>query len=97
MSVNNHAQKEWVSHQIGDFASERELVEDLILQNKTLDALIKGLSGDIEIFKKDKKSKWGPADIVRFTMQLNIMHDKKVRNLAAINKLIKNHKGELSV
>ncbi len=97
MPANNHAQKEWVSHQIGDFASERELVEDLILQNKTLDALIKGLSGDIEIFKKDKKSKWGPADIVRFTMQLNIMHDKKVRNLAAINKLIKNHKGELSV
>lgn len=97
MSVNSHVQKEWAPHQNSGFANERELVEDLILQNKTLDALIKGLSGDIEIFKKDKKSKWGPADIVRFTMQLNIMHDKKVRNLAAINKLIKNHKEELSI
>lgn len=69
--------------------NDREEVEDLILQNKTLDALIKGLTGDIEIFKKDKEHGWTPADIVRFTMQLNIMRDKKVRNLAAINVIIK--------
>ena len=34
---------------------ERELVEDLIFQNQTLDALIKGLSEDIEAFKRDKE------------------------------------------
>lgn len=71
---------------------EREAVEDLILQNKTLTALIKGLTGDIEIFKNDKNSQWKPADIVRFTMQLNIMRDKKVRNLSAINEIIKRNK-----
>lgn len=66
----------------------RETVDDLILQNKTLDALIKGLEGDIEIFKKDNEGKWTPTDIVRFTMQLNVMRDKKKRNLAAINEII---------
>lgn len=71
--------------------TERDYVEDLILQNKTLDALIKGLTDDIETFKNDKEAKWTPADIVRFTMQLNIMKDKKARNLAEINKLIKEH------
>lgn len=70
--------------------TNRELVEDLILQNKTLDALIKGLSADIETFKQDTEERWTPADIVRFTMQLNIMKDKKTRNLASINKIIKN-------
>ena len=69
--------------------TERDYIEDLILQNKTLDALIKGLAADIEIFKHDEKGEWEPADIVRFTMQLNIMRDKKARNLAEINKLIK--------
>lgn len=67
----------------------RELVEDLILQNKTMEALIKGLTGDIEIFKNDDEGKWTPTDIVRFTMQLNIMRDKKARNLHAINEIIK--------
>lgn len=70
--------------------TNRELVEDLILQNETLDALIKGLSADIETFKQDTEGEWTPADIVRFTMQLNIMKDKKTRNLASINKIIKN-------
>lgn len=70
-------------------ANERELIEDLILQNKTLDALIKGLTEDIDTFKNDKEEKWTPADIVRFTMQLNIMKDKKARNLSAINAIIK--------
>ena len=83
----------WVS-QSHDAKNEedRELVEDLILQNKTMDALIKGLTGDIEIFKNDKQGVWTPTDIVRFTMQLNIMKDKKARNLASINEIIKKHK-----
>ena len=68
---------------------ERELVEDLILQNKTLEALIKGLTDDIEIFKKDTEGRWTPVDMVRFTMQLNIMKSKKARNLSAINEIIK--------
>jgi hypothetical protein len=72
--------------------TERDHIEDLILQNKTLDALIKGLTEDITTFKNDTEAKWTPADIVRFTMQLNIMKDKKARNLAEINKLIKEHK-----
>jgi len=68
---------------------ERELIEDLIFENETLDALIKGLSDDIVTFKNDKEGKWVPTDIVRFTMQLNIMKDKKTRNLASINDIIK--------
>ena len=91
MSDTAHEQKEWISHSKSD-EDDRELVEDLILQNKTLDALIKGLTGDIEIFKNDKEGRWTPADIVRFTMQLNIMKSKKTRNLAAINELVKKHK-----
>lgn len=70
---------------------DREVIDDLILQNKTLDALIQGLVTDIDIFKKDNEGKWKPADIVRFTMQLNIMNDKKKRNLSAITTLIKTH------
>jgi translation initiation factor 2B subunit (eIF-2B alpha/beta/delta family) len=73
---------------------EREVVEDLILQNRTMDALIKGLSGDIEIFKKANGGNGSAPDIVRFTMQLNIMKDKKARNLAAINQIIKDNKKE---
>ncbi len=70
---------------------EREAIEDLILQNATLDALIKGLTTDIETFKEDKTGKWAPTDIVRFSMQLNIMKDKKARNLKAINEIVKTH------
>jgi hypothetical protein len=75
----------------------REMVEDLILQNKTLDALIKGLNADLETFKEYNEGKGSPSDTVRFTMQLNIMKDKKTRNLAAINALIKQHKEENSL
>ncbi len=75
------------THQQKD--TERELVEDLVLQNRTLDALIKGLTEDIETFKKDIGGQWTPADIVRFTMQLNVMKSKKNRNLGAINDIIK--------
>lgn len=77
---------------ISEKDTSREHVEDLILQNRTLDALIKGLSGDIEILKVDTSKQWTPADIVRLTMQLNIMNDKKVRNLASINAIIKKNK-----
>ena len=71
---------------------EREVIDDLILQNRTLDALIKGLLGDIETFKTVPGEHSSASDIVRFTMQLNIMRDKKVRNLSAINKIIKENK-----
>ena len=80
MNLKDAAKKEF---------NEREEVEDLILQNQTLNALIKGLTEDIEIFKENKEGTWKPADIVRFTMQLNVMRDKKTRNLAAINTIIK--------
>ena len=66
---------------------DHDLLDDLILQSQTLDALIKGLTGDIEIFKKNEEGTWKPADIVRFTMQLNIMKSKKQRILEEINKM----------
>ena len=91
MGDNEHNQKEWVSHKSQNETGE-ELIEDLLLQNRTLEALIKGLTADIEIFKKDTEHKWTPADMVRFTMQLNIMKSKKERNLAAINEIIKKRK-----
>jgi hypothetical protein len=75
----------------------RETVEDLILQNKTLDALIKGLMADLETFKEYNEGAGSPQDTVRFTMQLNIMKDKKNRNLAAINEIIKQHKEDTSL
>lgn len=71
---------------------EREAVEDLILQNETINALMKGLLDDLETFKKANEGKGSPPDTVRFTMQLNILKDKKARNLAAINEIIKRHK-----
>jgi hypothetical protein len=70
---------------------EREVIDDLVLQNETMDALIKGLSGDIEFFKKEPGIYGGAPNIVRFTMQLNIMRDKKARNLSAINRIVKSH------
>lgn len=81
--------EEALSKEAPDSMTDRELIDDLILQNKTLDALIKGLIQDIETFKAVGGEHSSAADIVRFTMQLNIMKDKKVRNLAAINKIIK--------
>lgn len=74
--------------------TNRELIDDLILQNKTMDALITGLASDIETFKKANGGNGSAPDIVRFTMQLNIMKDKKARNLAAINKIIKEQKNK---
>ena len=87
MSVDiNHTEEETLG------AQERELVEDLILQNRTLDALIKGLTEDIETFKTTPSEHSSAPDIVRFTMQLNIMRDKKARNLSSINEIIKKNK-----
>jgi hypothetical protein len=76
--------------------TSREAVEDLILQNRTLDALIKGLVADLETFKKYNEGQGSPQDTVRFTMQLNIMKDKKARNLASINEIIKHNKEEVT-
>lgn len=94
MSINDTVQDE------GDLptqedsltSTERELIEDLILQNRTMDALIKGLEEDIVTFKKINDGHDNAADIVRFTIQLNVMKDKKARNLLEINKIIKENK-----
>ncbi len=69
--------------------ASKELVEELIFENKTINALQKGLEEDIETFKKANGGEGSAPDIVRFTMQLNILKDKERRNLAAINELIK--------
>jgi anti-sigma-K factor RskA len=71
---------------------DREAVEELLLENKTINALIKGLEDDLETFKREKEV-WTPSDTVRFTMQLNILNEKKKRNLASINELVKKHEG----
>lgn len=73
-------------------STERELIDDLILQNKTMDALIKGLEEDIQTFKSESSEANTAPDVVRFTMQLNIMKDKKARNLTEINEIIKKDK-----
>ncbi len=68
----------------------QEKVEDLIFENKNINALIKGVEADLETLKKENEVTGGrSADIVRFTIELNILQDKKRRNLAAINQLIK--------
>jgi hypothetical protein len=70
-----------------------EKVEDLVFENKNINALIKGVEEDLEILKKEDIEKGGKsADIVRFTIELNILQDKKRRNLEAINDIIKNNK-----
>lgn len=95
MAEDKDEQIGWVSLQkdVKDpVQQDREEVGDLILQNQTLDALISGLTADIQTFKEDKTGKWTPQDIVRFTIQLNVMRDKKVRNLSAINKIVKKQK-----
>ena len=74
--------------------TSRELVEELIFENETINALMKGLSDDIETFKNKKGEEGSAADIVRFTMQLNILKDKKARNLDAINQLVKKNASE---
>lgn len=71
---------------------DRAIVDDLIFENKTINALIKGLLEDLETFEKANGGKGSPSDTVRFTMQLNILKDKKSRNLAAINDIIKRNK-----
>lgn len=68
---------------------ESSVIEDLVFENKTIHALIKGLEEDIETFKGANDGKGSPQDIVRFTMQLNILKAKEKRNLEAINELIK--------
>ncbi len=94
MSINDTVQDErdLPTQEDSLTSTERELVEDLILQNKTMEALIKGLEEDIVTFKKINEGHDNAADIVRFTMQLNIMRDKKARNLVEINKIIKENK-----
>ncbi len=79
----NDAQKE---------VSPEEKVQDLIFENKNINALIKGVETDLEILQKENVNKSRASDIVRFTIELNILKDKKDRNLRAINKIIESKK-----
>ena len=63
-------------------------IEDLIFENKNINALIKGVEADLETLQKENINKSRAGDIVRFTIELNILHDKKKRNLEAINRII---------
>lgn len=68
--------------------SSQETVEDLVFENKNINALIKGVEEDIETLKGENADGSKASDIVRFTIELNILRDKRERNLAAINKII---------
>ncbi len=71
----------------------QEKVEDLVFENKNINALIKGVEADLETLKKENEVTGGrSADIVRFTIELNILQDKKRRNLKAINTIIESKK-----
>lgn len=74
--------------------TSKEKVEDLIFENKNINALIKGVEADLETLQKENVNKSRAGDIVRFTIELNILKDKKTRNLAAINELIKRSKAK---
>ncbi len=69
-------------------STQKEKVEELIFENKNINALIKGVETDLEILQKENINKSRAADIVRFTIELNILKDKKDRNLKAINKIV---------
>lgn len=79
----NEAQKE---------VSPEEKVEDLVFENKNINALIKGVEADLVLLQKENINKSRAGDIVRFTIELNILKDKKDRNLKAINKIIESKK-----
>lgn len=68
---------------------EASVIEDLVFENKTIHALMKGLEKDIDIFKEANEGKGSAPDIVRLTMQLNVLKGKEKRNLASINEIIK--------
>lgn len=75
---------------------DREYIDELIFENKNINALIKGVEADLQILKKENEAGDRAADIVRFTIELNILQDKKRRNLASINQIIKKSGGFLA-
>lgn len=72
--------------------SSQEKVEDLIFENKNINALIKGVEADLDTLQKENINKSRAGDIVRFTIELNILKDKRERNLKAINRIIESRK-----
>jgi hypothetical protein len=73
-------------------STQKEKVEELIFENKNINALIKGVEVDLALLQKENVNKERAGDIVRFTIELNILKDKKARNLRAINKIIESKK-----
>ncbi len=73
-------------------STQKEKVEELIFENKNINALIKGVEADLALLQKENVNKERAGDIVRFTIELNILNDKKARNLRAINKIIESKK-----
>ena len=72
---------------------DRTYIDELIFENKNINALIKGVEEDLELLKKEDEEVGGKSgDIVRFTIELNILHDKKRRNVESINSLIQKNK-----
>ncbi len=73
-------------------SEQEETAEELIFENKNINALIKGVEGDIETLKGENADGSKASDIVRFTIELNILRDKRERNLKAINRIIESRK-----
>lgn len=75
-------------HEEGAQPEPKENIEDLVFENKNINALIKGVEEDIETLKGENADGSKASDIVRFTIELNILRDKRARNLATINRII---------
>jgi hypothetical protein len=73
-------------------AKPEEKVEELVFENKNINALIKGVEADLILLQQENINKGRAGDIVRFTIELNILKDKKDRNLKAINRIIESKK-----
>jgi archaellum component FlaC len=66
-------------------------VKQLLHEGDSLNALIKGVTTDIEIFKK-KSDKESASNIVRLTVQLNTLLNRKKHAAETLTTLLIKHK-----
>ena len=71
--------------------NQGEDIQQLLLDNKTIEALTEGVERDIAILQKESTPE-SKSKVVQLTVQLNVLKDKKSRNLAKINALVEKNK-----
>lgn len=64
-----------------------ESIQELLIDNNTLNALVKGVLIDIEIFKKTNTPE-SISSIMRLNLQLEVLNNKKERNLKKITEIL---------